>query len=71
LVEIERSLNYQTKLLILYRRENDKMPDSISSVTKTIPESGRAFIGYNDVNEITSIVRRWLPRFEEAGKSDD
>jgi len=40
-------------------------------MTRTIPKDGKEFRGYNDVNEIISIVGGWLPRFEDAAKDDD
>jgi hypothetical protein len=68
LVEIERSLDYETRLLILYKKENGKMPESVSLMTRTIPHHRTKFEGYDDIEEILSIVGKFLPKFEDADK---
>jgi len=69
LMEIERSLDYETRLLILYKKENSDIPESVSSMTRTIPQRRATFRGYKTIEDIPSIIAEFLPRFEDAGKN--
>ncbi len=66
LVEIERSLDYETRRLILYRNENGKIPDTVSFMTRTIPQNLTKFVGYDKIEEIPKKIEEFLPKFEEA-----
>jgi hypothetical protein len=66
-MEIERSLDYENKTLILYEKKDDKIPESVSSMIRTLPPDKVEFKGYTNPDEIPSIIDRFLPRFDESG----
>lgn len=65
-MEIERSLDYENKVLILYEKKDEKIPESVSSMIRTLPKDKVKFGGYVNPDGIPSKVTNFLPRFEEA-----
>jgi hypothetical protein len=68
LMEIERALDYENRMLILYKKENEDIPESVSSMIRTLPSERIVFKGYRDYDEIPGIIAKFLPPFEESGK---